>query len=305
MAGLTEGAVIDDIRFQLLGPMEILVKGVPAKLPGVAERALLVQLLLAPGRTIPATLLVDRLWSEATLPVDPMNALQIRVSKLRRALREMGVDELVAREGVGYRASVDPSQVDALDFADRIRSVRADTTQAAAAGGYEERHLRAYDDALALWRGDPLSDFVTEQWASAEAARLVELRLAALIERAQVALALGLHLEVVGDLEPLVSQDPTVESLAGLLMLALYRSGRQAEALDVYTRTRTMLDESLGLEPSVSLRSLHERVLRQDATLGAQQDMVPAAAAAPAAAASTTSATVQPAGATTVPVTMP
>ena len=99
---------MDDIRFQLLGPMEILVDGAPAKLPGVAERALLVQLVLAPGRTIPATLLVDRLWSEATLPVDPMNALQIRVSKLRRALRAMGVDELVMRDGVGYRASIDP-----------------------------------------------------------------------------------------------------------------------------------------------------------------------------------------------------
>ena len=140
---------MDDIRFQLLGPMEILVDGVPAKLPGVAERALLAQLLLAPGRTIPATLLVDRLWSEATLPVDPMNALQIRVSKLRRALRAMGVEELVTRDGVGYRASVDPSQVDALDFADRIRSARADTTPAAAAGEYEQRHLQAYDDALA------------------------------------------------------------------------------------------------------------------------------------------------------------
>ena len=89
-------------------------------------------------------------------------------------------------------------------------------------------------------------------------------------------MALGRHVEVIGDLEPVVADDPTLESLAGLLMLALYRSGRQADALDVYTRTREVLDESLGLEPSVSLRSLHERVLRQDATLGAQQDMVPA-----------------------------
>src|SRR3954463_5613977 len=126
---------MDDIRFHLLGPMEALVGGAPAKLPGVAERALLVQLLLAPGRTIPATLLVDRLWSEATLPVDPMNALQIRVSKLRRALRAMGVDELVTRDGVGYRAHVDPSQVDALDFADRLRQARSDSAHGAAAGG--------------------------------------------------------------------------------------------------------------------------------------------------------------------------
>jgi predicted ATPase/DNA-binding SARP family transcriptional activator/tetratricopeptide (TPR) repeat protein len=271
---------MDEIRFQLLGPMEILVHGVPAKLPGVAERALLAQLLLSAGRTIPATLLVDRLWSEATLPVDPMNALQIRVSKLRRALRAMGVEELVMRDGVGYRASVAPSDVDALDFADRVRSARADMAPAAATGEYEQRHLRAYDEALGLWRGEPLSDFVTEQWATAEAVRLVELRLAALIERAQVALALGLHLEVVGDLEPLVSEDPTVESLAGLLMLALYRGGRQADALEVYTRTRTVLDETLGLEPSVSLRSMHERVLRQDESLGGGSDVGAASAVA-------------------------
>ncbi len=298
------GTAVDDVRYRLLGPMEVCVDGAPVKLPGTAERALLAQLLLSPGRTIPATMLVDRLWSESTLPVDPMNALQIRVSKLRRALKAMGVGDVVTREGVGYRATIDPSTVDALDFADRIRTARAAAANAADNGGIHPAHVQAYDDALALWRGDPLSDFAVEQWATAEAARLTELRLAAMTERAQVALALGRHLEVIGDLEPVVAHDPTLESLAGLLMLALYRSGRQADALDVYTRTREVLDESLGLEPSVSLRSLHERVLRQDATLGAQQDMVPAPAAA-----STTSAAdqaaVQAAGPTTVPVTMP
>lgn len=276
------GTAVDDVRYRLLGPMEVCVGGAPVKLPGTAERALLAQLLLSPGRTIPATMLVDRLWSESTLPVDPMNALQIRVSKLRRALKAVGVGDVVAREGVGYRATIDPSAVDALDFADRIRTARAAAAKAADNGGMHAAHLQAYDDALALWRGDPLSDFAIERWAVAEAARLTELRLAAMTERAQVALALGRHQEVVGDLEPVVAHDPTLESLAGLLMLALYRSGRQAEALDVYTRTREVLDESLGLEPSVSLRSLHERVLRQDVALGAQQDMVPAHATATA-----------------------
>src|SRR3954465_9453887 len=114
--------------------MEVSVTGQPVKLPGAAERALMAQLLLAPGRTIAATLLVDRLWSEATLPVDPMNALQIRVSKLRRMLRTIGLQELAPRGGVGYRADVDPSQVDVLDFADRVRSARAEATSAAAAG---------------------------------------------------------------------------------------------------------------------------------------------------------------------------
>jgi predicted ATPase/DNA-binding SARP family transcriptional activator/tetratricopeptide (TPR) repeat protein len=282
------GMAVDDVRYRLLGPMEVCVDGDPVKLPGTAERALLAQLLLSPGRTIPATLLVDRLWSESTLPVDPMNALQIRVSRLRRALKAMGVGDVVVHEGVGYRATVDPSTVDALDFADRVRTARAVAATAADNGGYQPAHLQAYDDALALWRGDPLSDFAVEQWATAVAAHLAGLRLAAMTERAQVALALGRHVDVIGDLEPVVADDPTLESLTGLLMLALYRSGRQADALEVYTRTREVLDESLGLQPSVSLRSLHERVLRQDATLGAQQDLAPAtgtttAASAPAA----------------------
>ena len=147
-----------------------------------------------------------------------------------------------------------------------------------------------------MWRGEPLSDFAAEQWAIADAARLTELRLAAITERAQVALALGLHREVTGDLEPLVAHDPTLESLAGLLMLALYRGGRQADALDVYTRTRDVLDEALGLEPSVSLRSLQERILRQDATLGAQQDVPTGHAAGP----TTTEGTTD-----TVPVSLP
>jgi predicted ATPase/DNA-binding SARP family transcriptional activator len=269
-----------DVRFRLLGPMEIIVHEQPMALPGAAERALMVQLLLSPGRTVPATMLVDRLWSESSLPVDPMNALQIRVSKLRRSLRAIGLAEAVTREGVGYRANIDPRSVDAVDFTALVREARA-SAAVGADDGYEAVHLEAYDEALALWRGDPLSDFITEQWASVEAARFTELRFAALTERAQVALALGRHLEVIGELEPLVAQDPTLESLAGLLMIALYRSGRQADAFDVYGRTRHMLDESLGLEPSVSLRSLHERMLRQDESLGAQPEVPPAPVSMP------------------------
>ena len=295
---------MDDVRFRLLGPMEVRVDGAPVKLPGAAERALLAQLLLSPGRTVPATMLVDRLWSESTLPVDPMNALQIRVSKLRRALTSVGVGEVVTREGVGYRATIDPSSVDAIDFAERVRTARAGTARAADDGGLRPAHILAYDDALALWHGDPLSDFVTEAWAAAEATRLTELRLAATTERAQVALTLGRHLDVVADLEPVVAHDPTLESLAGLLMLALYRSGRQADALEVFTRTRDVLDESLGLEPSMSLRSLHERVLRQDAALGAEQDLVPDAHVAPTPSTTSASTPSSPAP-TTLPISMP
>ena len=184
---------------------------------------------------------------------------------------------MVERDGVGYRASVDPTQVDAVDFERRVRAARTAGAEAAAGQEYSPALLGMFDEAIALWRGEPLSDFATEHWAIAEAARLTELRLAAVTERAQVALALGRHREVAADLEPVVAEDPTLESVAGLLMVALYRSGRQADALEVYTRTRDLLDESLGLEPSVSLRSLHERVLRQDESLGAQPEMAPLA----------------------------
>ena len=229
-----------DVRFRLLGPMEILVEGRPVGMPGAAERAVLVQLLLSPGRTIAATMLVDRLCSESSLPVDPMNALQIRVSKLRRSLKTIGVPDVVTREGMGYRANVDPGSVDAVDFVARVREARS--RSGAGAGGADAVSLGAYDEALALWRGDALSDFAAEQWATGEAARFAELRLTALTERAQIALALGRQAEVVADLEPLVAHDPTLESLTGLLMVALYRSGRQAEALEAYRRTREVLD---------------------------------------------------------------
>ena len=261
-------------QFRLLGPMSMTVDGQSAKLPGAAERALMAQLLLAPGRTIPATLLVDRLWSEATLPVDPMNALQIRVSKLRRSLKAVGLEDVVARQGVGYRADVDPAQVDAHTFERRLREARA-SNETGAPDGHSTEQLERYDDALSLWSGDPLSDFATEQWAIAEAARLSELKIAAMTERAQVALGLGRHAEVVAQLEPVVAADPTLEAMAGLLMVALYRSGRQADALEVFARTRDDLDDNLGLEPSLTLRSLHERVLRQDPSLGGPTDLAP------------------------------
>jgi predicted ATPase/DNA-binding SARP family transcriptional activator/tetratricopeptide (TPR) repeat protein len=264
---------VSDPAFRLLGPMEIILDGTAVPLPGTAERALLAQLLLSPGRTLPASFLIDRLWAESTLPVDPMNALQIRVSKLRRNLKAHAAPQLVTREGVGYRANVDPAAVDAVDFTTRVRAARTAAAGTKAEPEFHEEQLDAYDRALALWRGEPLADFATEQWAATEAARLQEMRITALTERGQSALALGRHHEVVHDLEPVVGTDPTLESLAGLLMVALYRGGRQADALDVYARTRTTLDEELGLEPSITLRSLHERVLRQDEALGAPPEM--------------------------------
>lgn len=265
---------VDRIDFRLLGPMEVRVDGRPLQLPGAAEQSLLALLLLSAGRTVAATSLVDRLWIEETLPVDPLNALQTRVSKLRRALAKEGLD-VVRRAGTGYVAEVDPDRIDLHRFARAVRAGRAATS--AAGGAATTDALSAYDEALGLWQGDPLADFVTETWATVEAARLTQLRLAALAERAEVALGLGRHADVVTDLEPVVAEDPKHEALAGLLITALFRSGRQADALEVYARTRTVLDDELGLEPSAALRALHQRVLQQDPALAA----VPAPPASP------------------------
>lgn len=254
-----------DVDFRLMGVMQLHVGGAPVKLPGAAERGLLALLLLSPGRAVAAPSLVDRLWSEATLPADPLNALQLRVSKLRRALSAHGLD-VISRASAGYVAEVDPEQVDLHRFVHLVGTARG---RARAGDADATAVLELYDEALALWRGDPLADFAGEGWATVEAARLEQLRSAAVTERAETALAAGRAGEVAADLEPLVASDPRQEALAGLLMTALYRSGRQAESLAVFERTRRRLDEELGLSPSTTLRSLHQRVLQQDPELSA------------------------------------
>ena len=250
-----------DVDFRLLGSMQLRVDAVPVTLPGAAERGLLTLLLLSAGRTVAASSLIDRLWSEAALPSDPLNALQLRVSKLRRALATHGVD-LISREASGYRADIDPDLVDVHRFGTLVQAARA-----AARKGDSIEALGSYEQALALWHGDPLADFAGHGWATVEAARLEQLHQAALSERAESALLAGRHVEVAADLEPVVAQDPGQEALAGLLMTALYRAGRQADALEVFARSRRHLDDELGLQPSAALRELHQRILEQDEEL--------------------------------------
>lgn len=291
------------IEVRLFGAMQLRVDGAPARLPGPAERRLLALLLLSPGRTVPTSSLIDRLWGEGDLPSDPLNALQIRVSKLRRVLAQHGLDVL-SREASGYRVDIAADSVDLHRFAQTVRSARAATARA---GGPNDAALSLYDDALALCRGGVLADFAGDSWATVEAARLDQLRMAAITERAETALALGRHVEVVADLEPLLSEQPTQEVLAGLLMTALYRSGRQADALDVYARTRDVLDSELGLEPSPALRALQQRILRQDPGLAGEPEAAAAvtvALARPAASVPPTSAA-PPVGLETTPEAPP
>jgi predicted ATPase/DNA-binding SARP family transcriptional activator len=260
---VSEGSGPTHVEFRLLGPLGITSGDQPLALPGAAERALLALLLLSPRRMVTASTLIDRLWGEDNFPADPSNALQLRVSKLRRALA--GTDAAVVRDGVGYRADVRPDAVDVEAFVAGVRAARA--RRHSQDDGAEPDAAGLFGAALARWGGDPLADFADQSWAMVEAARLTQLRLAALTERAQLLLTLGRPADVVADLDPVVGADPTQETLAGLLMTALYQSGRQADALEVYARTRTVLDDELGLEPSAALRALHQKVLTQDASL--------------------------------------
>ena len=222
---------------------------------------MLALLALAAGRVVPVPALIDALWGEQ-LPANPGNALQVRVSKLRRVLTAAGLGDVLLTRPPGYLLDVDPLSVDALRFADLVATARA------AAGIDPETAARRYREALALWRGTPLAEFAETRWAGPEAARLTQLQLAARVELIDVELAAGRHTEVLSELEALTAAHPLHEPLHGRLMLALYRAGRQADALAAYQQAREVLDAELGLTPGAELRDLQEAILRQDPRLG-------------------------------------
>ncbi|MGY1638911.1 AfsR/SARP family transcriptional regulator [Geodermatophilus sp. SYSU D00742] len=251
------------MEIRVLGPIEVVVDGRVRSVPGAGERELLALLALSAGRVVGVPTLVEALWGE-TLPVSPGNALQVRVSRLRRALAAAGApDALVVTRPPGYLLDVDRDRVDALRFTDRVAAARAtaDTDPAAATHRYRE--------ALALWRGPALAEFTDAVWAGPETVRLTELQLAAREELVDQELAAGHHTDVLGELEALVAAHPLRERLHGRLMLALYRAGRQADALAAYQRARDVLDAELGVQPGPELRDLQEAVLQQRADLRA------------------------------------
>jgi predicted ATPase/DNA-binding SARP family transcriptional activator len=244
------------MEFRLLGPFEVRIGAVPQLVAGRGERALLALLALSPGEVVPVTTLIDAIWGAGDHPQDPANALQLRVSKLRRALSALGAPDRVQRDGAGYRLDTGPDDVDACRFTRLIGCARRI--------GEAQRAVDAYDQALALWRAEPLVDFSGEAWTAVEAARLTELRLAAVGERAERMLTLGRYEQVVADLQPIVAEVPTRERLVGQLMTGLFNAGRQAEALEVFTRTRRVLADELGIDPSRDLRAVMEQILHQD-----------------------------------------
>ncbi len=243
------------LEFRILGPLEVAGESGLLALGGHKQRALLAALLLEAGRVVATDRLVDLLWGEEA-PKTATTSLQNSISRLRR---ELGTDVLETR-APGYVLRVAPEQVDARRFELQLRDARR-------AGAEERRELLQH--ALELWRGPALADFAFEQFAQPEIRRLEELRLVAHEERIEADLELGRHGDLVGELEALVGAHPLRETLRRQLMLALYRSGRQAEALDVYQDARTRFVEDLGIEPGPELKRLQSEILRHEAGIAA------------------------------------
>lgn len=238
------------MEFRILGPLEVISGGQALDLGGAKQRALLAVLLLHPNQVVSRDRLIDALWEESP-PDTAQKALQVHVSNLRRRL---GRDRITTR-APGYAIRVEPDELDAERF-ERL----------AGKGG------RQLVDALALWRGPPLADVAHTRFARQEIGRLQERRLAVLEERIEADLALGRRPDLIAELESLAAEHPLRERLCALLMLALYRGGRQAEALDVYQTTRRTLVHELGIEPGRELRELHQTILRQDPALEPRAD---------------------------------
>lgn len=245
------------MEFRILGPLEAWAEGRELSLGGPKPRALLAVLLLHPNEIVPADRLIDELWGEDS-PEDAAAALRVNVSRLRKAL----APDVLTTRSPGYALRVEPDALDLQRFerlVDEGRTMleRGLATDAAA-------RLR---DGLSLWRGPALADFTYESFAQAPIARLEEIRLTAVELRIEADLVVGRHDELVGELEALVAEHPLRERLRSYLMTALYRSGRQAEALDAYQSARRALVDQLGVEPSTALQELERAILNHDPSL--------------------------------------
>src|SRR5437764_677899 len=258
--------------YRILGPLEVLDGERRLTLGGTRQRAVLALLLLHGNEALPSDVIVDELWGENP-PQTAGKVLQNCVSALRKELS--GGAETLRTAGGGYALRVEPDELDR----DRFERGLAEGRAALAAGeaGEAADQIRS---ALALWRGAPLSDFTYERFAQDEIGRLDELYVSALEDRIEADLALGRQAEVVPELESLVARHPVRERLRGQLMLALYRSGRQAEALSAYRDARRTLLGELGIEPGRALQELERAILAQEAALDASPSQ-PAASIAP------------------------
>jgi DNA-binding SARP family transcriptional activator/class 3 adenylate cyclase len=244
------------LQFRILGPLEADHEGRALALGGKQRRALLAVLLLNANQVVSVDRLIDDLWGEQP-PATAAHTIQVYVSQLRKLLGPAG--DVLVTQRPGYVLRVEPGQLDLQRFEELLRNGREalDRSDAKQAG-------TTLSEALALWHGPALADFTFEPFAQAAIGRLEELRLVALENRVEADLALGRHADLVGELEDVVRANPLRERPRAQLILALYRSGRQAEALEAYKDTRRVLVEELGIDPSPALQELERAVLKQD-----------------------------------------
>ena len=250
------------MEFLVLGPLEVLDGGRPVPLGSAKQRILLAALLASANVVVSADRLADIVWGD-DLPGNAVATLQTYVSRLRATLEPDrvagGGPEMLLTRPPGYLLHVNQEQVDAARFERFVTEAQQRVVAQDPAGA-----AALLDEALGLWRGQAFAEFVDLDFARAECVRLEELRLVALEERADANLALGHHTEVIGDLEAMVTEHPLRERPRAQFMLALYRAGREVEALKAFQEYRRYLGDELGIEPSVSLRRLEEEILRQE-----------------------------------------
>ena len=264
------------VAFSILGPLEVVVDGRPLVLGSAKERVLLVRLLLSPNHVVAVDTLIEDLWGSCTSEQVAAN-LRVYVSRLRKRLRDAGGGrEVIYTRAPGYVLEVEPESIDA------VRCERAATRvrELLSAGAFEEAASRARE-ALAMWRGPALGEAVAYLFAQPEAARLDELQRTLVEDRIDADLARGLDAELVGELTALVDRHPYRERLWKQLMLALYRAGRQVEALRAFERVRTHLGEDLGISPSPELADLERDILNHAPDLRRCTRPDPASAPAP------------------------
>jgi DNA-binding SARP family transcriptional activator len=249
------------LEFRILGPLEVVGERGQIRLGGAKQRATLAILLLSANRVVSVDRLADDLYAGAA-PVTALKQVQRQVSELRKLL---GPASPIETRSPGYTIRLVPEQLDLTAF----EHLTADATDALA-GGEGQRAADLLRQALGLWRGAPLADLTYESFARAPIERLEEIRLAAVEQRIEAELALGRHRELVGELEELASEHPLRERFRAQLMLVLYRSGRQAEALEAYRRAREALVGDFGIEPTPALQQLERQILTQDPSLESQ-----------------------------------
>jgi predicted ATPase/DNA-binding SARP family transcriptional activator len=252
--------------FRILGPLEVLDEGRAIALPGSKQRALLALLLLHTDQTLSTERLVDDLWGERP-PASPAKTVQVHISRLRKALAagNGAVDLLVTREH-GYQLQLDPERLDGNRFERLAAEGRGEL-----AAGRPGPAASLLEEALSLWRGPALADLAYEPFAQRHIARLDDLRVTTLEDLIEAKLALGRHTEVVGQVEALIAEHPYRERLRAQLMLALYRSERQADALQAYQDARRRFVDELGIEPGERLREVERAVLAHDPALAAPE----------------------------------